>query len=51
MAKDSKIHIPGFGGLVRYDEEYKSKFMLKPEYVIVFIILLVLFATGLRIFG
>ncbi len=40
MAQDS-VSMPGvFGGLMRYNEEYKSKFMFKPTHVIVFIILL-----------
>jgi preprotein translocase subunit Sec61beta len=51
MAGDNKISMPGsFGGLMRYDEEYKSKFMLTPTHVIAFIILIVLFVIGLKIF-
>jgi len=47
----NKINVPaGYGGLVRYGEEYDSKFMLKPEYVIVFIVLVILFVTALKIF-
>ena len=46
MAKDNKIQMPsGFGGLMRYQDEYESKFNLKPSHVIVFIILIV----GIRI--
>jgi len=46
-----KINMPaGFGGLMRYGEEYKSKLMLKPEYVVIFIILVILFVTVLKIF-
>lgn len=46
-----KINIPsGFGGLLRYDEEYKSKFMLKPTHVIVFIVAVIIFVTVLKIF-
>ena len=44
MASDNKIHMPGsFGGLMRYDEEYASIFMLKPTYVIAFIVLIIIF--------
>jgi preprotein translocase subunit Sec61beta len=43
--------MPGaFGGLMRYNEEYDSKIMLKPSYVIVFIVLIILFRIGLGIF-
>lgn len=48
---DNKIQMPGaFGGIVRYDEEYKSRFMLNPSHVIGFIILIVVFVTVLKIF-
>ncbi len=51
MATDNKIHMPaGFGGLMRFDEEYDSKFNLKPTHVIVFIILIVTFRVVLEIF-
>jgi len=34
------ISMPGvFGGLMRYNEEYKSKFMFKPAHVIAAIII------------
>ncbi len=43
MAKDSGISMPGgFGGLMRYSEEYESKFMLKPAHVIAFVALIVI---------
>jgi preprotein translocase subunit Sec61beta len=38
------------GGLMRYNEEYKSKFMLKPAHVIVFIILVIAFVISLKVF-
>ena len=45
------INMPsGFGGLLRYNEEYSSKFMLKPEHVVMFIIFVLLFSVVLRIF-
>ncbi len=46
-----KINMPaGFGGLMRYKEEYPSKFMLEPKHVVIFIILIIIFSAGLRIF-
>ncbi len=51
MATDNKISMPaGFGGLMRFDEEYASKFNLKPTHVIVFIILIVAFRVVLGMF-
>lgn len=45
-----RINMPaGFGGLMRYGEEYESKFKLKPSQVIGFVILLVVFVTLLKI--
>jgi len=47
----NKINVPsGFGGLVRYGEEYQTRFMIKPEHVIVFIVLVVAFVIGLKLF-
>ncbi len=49
MSKDSGIQMPGlFGGLMRYNEEYDSKFKFKPEYVIVFVILLAIGVLALE---
>ncbi|MFA5953063.1 MAG: hypothetical protein WC812_00560 [Candidatus Pacearchaeota archaeon] len=51
MAEDNKISMPaGFGGLMRYGEEYQSRFNLKPMHVIIFIILIVLLRIGLGLF-
>lgn len=51
MAKDGGISMPGvFGGLMRYNEEYKSKFMIKPAHVIAFIVLIALVVIGLKMF-
>jgi preprotein translocase subunit Sec61beta len=51
MAGDGKISMPGsFGGLMRYDEEYKSKFMLSPYHVIGFLVIVALFVLGLKLF-
>jgi len=47
---DNKINMPsGFGGLMRYSEEYESKFNLKPTHVIIFIIVIILFRISLGI--
>ena len=41
---DNQIHMPaGYGGLMRFDEEYESKIMLKPTHVIAFIIFILAF--------
>tara|TARA_Y100000310_G_scaffold336920_3_gene422701 strand:- start:1059 stop:1223 length:165 start_codon:yes stop_codon:yes gene_type:complete len=38
------------GGLMRYNEEYKSALMLKPTHVIIFIILILGLAAVLKLF-
>jgi preprotein translocase subunit Sec61beta len=51
MAENSSINLPGgFGGLMRYNEEYKSMFNLKPTHVILFVILIVALRVALPIF-
>ncbi len=51
MAGDSKMSMPGtFGGLMRYDEEYKSRFMLSPYHVIGFLVIVMLFVLALKVF-
>jgi len=46
-----KLNMPsGMGGLLRYGEEYPSKFMLKPAHVIIFVILVIAFVAALKIF-
>lgn len=46
---ENKINLPaGFGGLMRFKEEYASKFNLKPVHVIVFIILIIAFRIFLE---
>ncbi len=48
---DNIISTPsGFGGLMRYNEEYPSKFKLTPTHVVAFIIAIVVFVIGLNIF-
>jgi len=58
MAKRDRIRMPAsFGGIVRYfDEEYKSRFMIKPEQVvalccIVAVTIIILYVYGRGIFG
>jgi len=49
MAKKDTISTPGgFGGLMRFKEEYSSYINLKPTHVILFIILLVFFRIFLE---
>ena len=49
MTKDNKIHMPGsFGGLMRYDAEYKSRFMISPAQVVAVIISLIVFVIALK---
>ncbi|MBX4196297.1 preprotein translocase subunit Sec61beta [Candidatus Pacearchaeota archaeon] len=51
MAQQSGVSVPGpFGGLMRYDEEYSSRFMLKPAHVVAFIIGFIVFVLALKIF-
>ena len=51
MAENSKIYTPGaFGGLMRYDEEYQSKFMVTPNHIIGFIIGIILLVIILKTF-
>ena len=45
MANNPVNSPPGLGGLMRYGEEYDSKFNLTPTHVIVFVVLII----GLRI--
>lgn len=40
----------GYGGIMRYNEEYESKIKLSPAAVIIFLILIIVFATVLKIF-
>ncbi len=51
MAKDQQIQMPGiFGGLMRYDAEYASKFMISPAAAIAFIAGIIAFVLILKIF-
>lgn len=45
------IHMPSsFGGLMRYNEEYKSPFQLTPTHVVLFIILIIVFVAVMKVF-
>ena len=45
------IQMPaGFGGLMRYSEEYETKFPLKPIHIIAFVILIIGFRIALSAF-
>jgi len=45
------INMPsGFGGLMRYNEEYASYFNLKPTHVILFVILIIAFRFLIGVF-
>jgi len=51
MAKQNQINMPGgFGGLVRYNEEYSSKLKMKPVHVIAFVIAIIAFVVILKLF-
>jgi len=50
MAQNSMNMPSGFGGLMRYNEEYSSMIMLKPTHVIIFVILIVIFRLLLGVF-
>ena len=46
---ESNVNLPaGFGGLMRFQEEYDSYFNLKPTSIIVFVILIVALRFGLE---
>ena len=45
-----QLHVPSSGGgLVRYFDEYKSKIQIKPEFIILLIVLVVIFEILLRV--
>jgi len=47
----NEVNVPsGSGGLVKFKEEYSSKFNLKPAHVVIFVLLLVVFRVALQIF-
>jgi preprotein translocase subunit Sec61beta len=51
MAGDGKIHMPGgMGGLMRYDEEYQSRFMISPTHVMGFVVFIIVLVIGMKMF-
>ncbi len=50
MMANESINLPtGFGGLMRFNEEYSSVFNLKPVHVVIFVILIVAFRVLLGV--
>jgi len=48
---ETGVSLPGgFGGLMRFNEEFPSIFNLKPMHVILFVILIIIFRISLGIF-
>lgn len=48
---ENQINMPSsFGGLMRYNEEYKSPFKLTPTQVVIFIIAVIAFVAVMKIF-
>jgi len=48
---DNSMAMPaGFGGLMRYNEEYDSKFKFGPSVVVGMIIAVIVFVAGLSFF-
>lgn len=50
MAQEQNNMPAGFGGLMRYNEEYDSKFKFGPGAVVGMIIVVIVFVIGLGLF-
>jgi preprotein translocase subunit Sec61beta len=51
VRRRDRIYMPaGVGGLIRYPEEEKEVFKIKPKHLIVVIILIIIFELLLRFF-
>lgn len=51
MAQDNRLSMPGtFGGLMRYDEEFSSRFMLTPTQVIIFVASIIVGVVAFTLF-
>lgn len=51
MAQQNQLQMPGaFGGIMRYDAEYSSKFMISPKTVIAFLVAVIAFVVVLKVF-
>ena len=49
MAEERQSMPSGMGGLVRYFDEYQSKIQLKPAYVVLLIVLVILVEIIIRL--
>ncbi len=48
---DDGVKIPlSTGGLLRYYDEYKSNIVIKPQYVVLLIVLIVILGLALKLF-
>ena len=48
---DQSVNLPGgFGGLMRFKEEYASKINLKPTHIIAFIVAIIAFRVLLEVY-
>lgn len=48
---DNAMRVPGgFGGIMRYDEEFTSRFMVSPAAVVGFVVFVILLIFALRVF-
>ncbi len=50
MAEQSGGVPSAFGGIVRYDSDYKSRLTISPVQVIVFLVLVMIFVLALKMF-
>jgi preprotein translocase subunit Sec61beta len=50
MAGSGLLMPSGSGGLMRYNDEYKSKLMLSPMHVVVLIVVVILGMAALKLF-
>jgi len=47
---EANVNVPsGFGGLMRFNEDYESIFNLKPSHIIIFVVLIVVFRILLEV--
>jgi len=49
--QQNSIQMPGmFGGIMRYDSEYHSKFVISPKAVVAFLVAIIAFVIVLKVF-
>ncbi len=49
--QQNQIQMPGaFGGIMRYDAEYHSKFAISPKVVVAFLVAVIAFVVVLKVF-